>query len=284
MRLLAAIVIWISLAVAPALAQSFEELVARLPEGSFSDRAEAVSALAASGDPRAAAVLRVLGDGELQQRKEDGALVRVTGRGAAATAFDLYTGAEIGPVAARSTEAVKVNNSLRRTIRAALATLTLRDPDPARRTSAALEAFKNPDPEALPALEAALAAETDAGVKSLLEEARAASVLASDADPAARIAALAVVAERGREALPLITPLVSSDVPGLGAAAQAAVAEVERSQAMWAQAQNIWFGLSLGSVLLLAAVGLAITFGVMGVINMAHGELIMIGAYTTFVT
>ena len=282
MRLLAAIVIWISLAVAPALAQSFEELVARLPEGSFSDRAEAVSALAASGDPRAAAVLRVLGDGELQQRKEDGALVRVTGRGAAATAFDLYTGAEIGPVAARSTEAVKVNNSLRRTIRAALATLTLRDPDPARRTSAALEAFKNPDPEALPALEAALAAETDAGVKSLLEEARAASVLASDADPAARIAALAVVAERGREALPLITPLVSSDVPGLGAAAQAAVAEVERSQAMWAQAQNIWFGLSLGSVLLLAAVGLAITFGVMGVINMAHGELIMIGAYTTF--
>ena len=89
MRLLAAIVIWISLAVAPALAQSFEELVARLPEGSFSDRAEAVSALAASGDPRAAALLRVLGDGELQQRKEDGALVRVTGRGAAATAFDL---------------------------------------------------------------------------------------------------------------------------------------------------------------------------------------------------
>ena len=53
---------------------------------------------------------------------------------------------------------------------------------------------------------------------------------------------------------------------------------------MWGQLQNVWFGLSLGSVLLLAAVGLAITFGVMGVINMAHGELIMLGAYTTFVT
>ena len=53
---------------------------------------------------------------------------------------------------------------------------------------------------------------------------------------------------------------------------------------MWSQLQNVWFGLSLGSVLLLAAVGLAITFGVMGVINMAHGELIMLGAYTTFVT
>ena len=61
------------------------------------------------------------------------------------------------------------------------------------------------------------------------------------------------------------------------------MAEIERSRALWGQAQNVWFGLSLGSVLLLAAVGLAITFGVMGVINMAHGELIMVGAYTTYV-
>ena len=51
----------------------------------------------------------------------------------------------------------------------------------------------------------------------------------------------------------------------------------------WGMAQNIWYGLSLGSVLLLAAIGLAITFGVMGVINMAHGEMVMLGAYTTFV-
>ena len=52
---------------------------------------------------------------------------------------------------------------------------------------------------------------------------------------------------------------------------------------MWSMVQNAWYGLSLGSVLLLAAIGLAITFGVMGVINMAHGEMVMIGAYTTFV-
>src|SRR5262249_25248256 len=52
---------------------------------------------------------------------------------------------------------------------------------------------------------------------------------------------------------------------------------------LWETAQNAWYGLSLGSVLLLAAIGLAITFGVMGVINMAHGEMVMLGAYTTFV-
>ena len=99
------------------------------------------------------------------------------------------------------------------------------------------------------------------------------------------MAAVGTVAGRGgRDALAALTPLRNADEPEIAAAASDAVAAIERSQAMWAQAQNVWFGLSLGSVLLLAAVGLAITFGVMGVINMAHGELIMLGAYTTFVT
>ena len=66
--------------------------------------------------------------------------------------------------------------------------------------------------------------------------------------------------------------------------AAAAVAGIESSLALIGTAvQNVWYGLSLGSVLLLAAIGLAITFGVMGVINMAHGEMVMLGAYTTFV-
>ena len=58
---------------------------------------------------------------------------------------------------------------------------------------------------------------------------------------------------------------------------------MQNQLAVWATVQNAWYGLSLGSVLLLAAIGLAITFGVMGVINMAHGEMVMIGAYVTFV-
>jgi urea transport system permease protein len=66
-------------------------------------------------------------------------------------------------------------------------------------------------------------------------------------------------------------------------AAHAAVSTIENALALWSALQNTWYGLSLGSVLLLAAIGLAITFGVMGVINMAHGEMVMLGAYTTFV-
>ena len=71
--------------------------------------------------------------------------------------------------------------------------------------------------------------------------------------------------------------------PELEAAADAAIETVERRLFIVGLMQNIWYGLSLGSVLLLASIGLAITFGVMGVINMAHGEMVMIGAYTTFV-
>src|SRR4030095_5459039 len=66
-------------------------------------------------------------------------------------------------------------------------------------------------------------------------------------------------------------------------AAILALAKIERSLALWSAAQSVYYGVSLGSVLLLAAIGLAITFGVMGVINMAHGEMVMLGAYTTFV-
>jgi len=71
--------------------------------------------------------------------------------------------------------------------------------------------------------------------------------------------------------------------PAVKAAAAKGIAAIESNLKFWGVAQNVWYGLSLGSVLLLAAIGLAITFGVMGVINMAHGEMVMLGAYTTFV-
>jgi urea transport system permease protein len=269
----------------PASAQSLGELMLQLPEGDFGDRAEVVAAIGATGDERAAAVLEALQEGDLHARKDDGAVIRVTGRGSSAEGFDPLTGAALGPVPARSTDPIRVNNSLRRSIRAAISTLTLMHPDPALRMVAATSAFAAADPEQIAALEAALAAEEDAGVRTALEEARAAALVKSDVPVADRVAAIGVLEGRGgQDALQALTPLQAAEEAEIAEAARAAVADIERTQAMWAQAQNVWFGLSLGSVLLLAAVGLAITFGVMGVINMAHGELIMLGAYTTFVT
>ena len=101
MRLLAPLLLWLVLC-GGAFAQSLEELIAQLPEGSYSDRAEVVAAIGATGDDRAAVLLGALQEGDLHARKADGAVIRVIGRGSKAEGFDPLTGAELGPVAARS--------------------------------------------------------------------------------------------------------------------------------------------------------------------------------------
>src|SRR6185312_6973007 len=116
-------------------------------------------------------------------------------------------------------------------------------------------------------------------------EARASVVLAADAPADKKVEAIEIVRNRGdRDAMGVLQAAASSSAaPAVKAAATAAADSVRQSLAAWAGAQNVWYGISLGSVLLLAAIGLAITFGTMGVINMAHGEMVMLGAYTTFV-
>lgn len=263
--------------------QTFDELLARLPQGDFNDRAAVVTALGALGDPRAAPVLDALLQGELELRSADGRLLRVTGGRNAQVASDALTGEDLGAIAPRSTEAVRVNNGLRRTIRTALGLLTLRDPDPARRLAAAESALRSPDAAQIDALIAAETAETDAAIRAALGRARAASVLASDLPLADKLAAVALIAQGPALAVQsALAPLLAGAEPDLAAAITEALTTAERQRALWSQAQTLWFGLSLGSVLLLAAIGLAITFGVMGVINLAHGELVMLGAYTTF--
>jgi urea transport system permease protein len=180
---------------------------------------------------------------------------------------------------------VRVNNRVRRAIQAALGSLTLQAPDPERRIAAAAAVFRARDAGALEALDAALAKESDPRVKAAFERARAAIVfLKADAAAAERIAAVNAIASRGdQEALALLRSLPADAATGIREAAAKGIATVERELAFWAAGQNVVYGLSLGSVLLLAAIGLAITFGVMGVINMAHGEMVMLGAYVTFV-
>ena len=127
--------------------------------------------------------------------------------------------------------------------------------------------------------------EKNASAKTAFNEARAAILLfKSDATDAEKLEAIATIKARGdQEALALLTGLAGDQPPAIAHAAANATSAIQNNIALWSILQNAWYGLSLGSVLLLAAIGLAITFGVMGVINMAHGEMVMIGAYVTFV-
>jgi len=265
----------------PALAQVddaiFAPLVDALAPGNFKDREAAAAALAATGDPRAVRVLQTLLDGELYVVKDSGKVLL----GAGDKAVDPATGnppAEFGKA-----DKVKVNNGLRRALRTLIGQMTLMSEDRATRLSAAQSVLRDADPDNLELLDTALAAEADAEVKATMETARAAIVLKSEGDAAEKAAAIATLKARGgRDSVTLLTSVLATSPDELKPQIQSAIDALNQTQAAWGVAQNVWYGISLGSVLLLAAIGLAITFGVMGVINMAHGEMVMLGAYTTF--
>jgi urea transport system permease protein len=269
-------------AMTAARAGPYEDALLLFTADSFADTTEGINGVVASGNPLAATVIEALQEGRLLFSAEG---KRVFIREKSDRLIDAATGAPVAGSAPADLAPVRLNNRLRGMLEAAIGSLTLMAPDPGKRLEAAQAVFKSKDANALPALDQAIAKETDARVKQALIEARAAVVLyldnTSDAD---KIDAVAVIRQRGdQDALGLLGGLPASASPAVKKAATDAIASIQNSLVIWTAVQNTWYGLSLGSVLLLAAIGLAITFGVMGVINMAHGEMVMLGAYTTYV-
>ncbi|MDW6026475.1 urea ABC transporter permease subunit UrtB [Mesorhizobium sp. BAC0120] len=243
-----------------------------------------VRELVSTGDPAVGKVLTALSEGNLSFRKSDSEVFIVKEEGGSVSLFDPLSSEPAGQMQKSELTKVKVNNGLRGVIRDMLGSLTLGSPDPTVRLAAAETMFRSPAADTIPALDAAIAKETDTAVNTKLEQARAAAVLVSDRSEAEKLRAIDVIKTRGdRDALSLLTAFAASAEGSLKETATAAVAGINSTRAVWGAAQNVWHGISLSSVLLLAAIGLAITFGVMGIINMAHGEMVMLGAYTTFV-
>jgi urea transport system permease protein len=251
-----------------------------LAAGTYSKTIAGVDEIAASGMGHAPAILDALSKRRVYLAEEGSAAAYRAGK----TYFNFVTAA---PLEGRPAgyESVRVNNRVRGAIKAALGTLQLRAKDPDKRIAAAEEIFRTKDVSVLEALGSLIAKEKDAAVRRAFVDARAALILADGtAGKADQLAAIDVLRARGtRDAAIALGPAEKATDADVVKAARSAIAEIERWLVVSANMQNVWYGLSLGSVLLLAAIGLAITFGVMGVINMAHGELIMLGAYTTYV-
>ena len=275
----------VTLPVATADEAVLRETIAKFADvRNFNDTEAVINELGALGDPQAAPALRALGEGDLYFLKSDNSVVIGLEEGRVMRLADPVSQAPLGEVGTRDVKKIRVRNSLRRAIDAVLSGLTLRADDPAVRMSAADTIFLSADVSAIEALEVAIAAETDPRVKARMQAALASATLASERAEADKLEAIAVLAALGgRETISLLRGYQDQADGVLAEATGEAIAQIERQLQLWEIAQNVWYGLSLGSVLLLAAIGLAITFGVMGVINMAHGEMVMIGAYTTFV-
>jgi urea transport system permease protein len=264
----------------PAKAGPMEDAAGLFAADNFSDTAKALDLVAGSGAPQAGPVLEALGD----RRMFVGADKKLYFRDKAGALFDAVSGAAVAGDPA-GLAGVRINNRLRGAINTAVGELTLQSPDPAKRRAAALAVYKSRSPESEGAILMASKAEKDAGIRAIQQLALAAIVVTApgktDID---RLTAIEVLRDQGdREALTPLNQVPTEAGVNVREAAKAAVTEINNRLAIWAGAQNAWYGVSLGSVLLLAAIGLAITFGVMGIINMAHGEMVMIGAYVTFV-
>jgi len=259
------------------------ELVRDLALGENDAKVKAIAGVAASGDGGALPLLQALQDGEVQTAGDT--VLQVRG----GTAVDLATGKAIEPMP-EPREDVVLNNRVRRELATAIAALKLTSEDRATRLAAAIELQRGADEEMLPAIRRASEREQDPQIRGLLALCRATIELGSQ-DKTTRVGAIRALAEsRDPNTRTLLLPLLErngaefaepdSDVR---AEAELSLRAIESRLATGEMIGRVFSGVSLGSILLLAALGLAITYGLMGVINMAHGELIMVGAYATYV-
>ena len=264
----------------------------QLASASFGEKSTLLAAIAERGDDASLAILKAIQSGDLHYRKSDKKVVIVAKAEGGVALTDPVTSESLGIAGKRDTRKITINNSLRGELKQLIAGFKLKSPKPAERIQAAGSIINDPSPDMLPVINRVLAEETDSEVRKALEIARAA-IIVSDrvSEPKARIAALALLGEAtDSNAINLVSKYTLKGGDGnylekdmeLVATAEAALEKLKTRQSFYDVIQNLFFGISLGSVLLLAAVGLAITFGVMGVINMAHGEMIMIGAYATY--
>jgi len=282
-RRVVVVLLWL-LGAAPVVHALDGTLVTQLADEDNEVKIAAISKIAASGDAAALPLLKAMQDGALQVF--DRRIVIVS----ESSVKDALSGEGVNAPAAKLAEIV-VNNRVRGVLDAAIAALNLNSPDLEERLAAAKIVASDPNEVILPLIKTAMAKEKERAVKALLAQARAQIEIRSDDVAVRREAAKLLAASEDSQAKQILTALLQKNPdgsfvepdPGVRAEAQRGIQAIERSFIMPRLLGALFSGLSLGSVLLLAALGLAITFGLMGIINMAHGEMLMLGAYAAYV-
>jgi urea transport system permease protein len=262
----------------PAWAALDAALVRQLADDDSSVKVAAIQKLTQAADPETVRVLKAMAEDSLYLAGDQ--VIIIDGD----KAFDAASGKPVKTP--ENPESVTVNNRIRGQLAEALAALELFDPDATVRLASAQKLQSKVSPAMAPLLARALEKEDAAQIKALLTLAYAQANL-GNADPAARMKAVRALAETSSPAVRnVLLPLTGKAHEPDDKVRYAAISAVKAIDSRLAQAENlarVFSGISLGSILLLGALGLAITYGVMGVINMAHGELLMVGAYSAYV-
>jgi urea transport system permease protein len=263
---------------------ALDALLKQLPAADYSTKQDLIHSIAEVKSPQSRVVLTALFEGRLYARDSDGTVLVTDVADSPFSIASASTGETLGKSDGDGLTKIGVNNQLRRQLRAVVAQFDLVSPDAAVRLAAVKEMLRAPDEQSTAALRSQLVLEKDAAVRSAIQAGLAVAALDSD-DAAVRLGAVRELkGSLNTEVYNRLTALVDSETDsGVKKAAMDTLRGIDRWRNFYSGIQTLMFGLSLGSVLVLAAIGLAITFGVMGVINMAHGELMMLGAYATYV-
>ena len=263
----------------------------QLKQGSMAEREQAVMAVAATHNPLCIPILQALLEGKLFSSKSDARLVIATEREQSYVLSDALTQADLGTVARTEVSKINLTNKMRVVLRKLIGELQLSAPDPQLRLIAVRAMAKDVDEKTLALLQAHRETEKDAAVQQAINLVFLLQDMNSS-DKAVRIKAIEALKDHNsQEVVNRLNVMVEKDENGqfleadsdIRNLAKLALLRINDRLQLYSLTETVFFGLSLGAVLVLAAIGLAITFGVMGVINMAHGELMMLGAYTTYV-
>ena len=248
----------------------------------FDEKSRAIALLGEDGGETAEALLSAIVDSRLYYLKKDKRIVVVEKSDSKYRLTDPLSGEDLGLVSKRKVKKISINNRLRREIRSSISRIKLTHEQASVRLTAVETLMGKADEEDLLQLRSELM--TADKVTLRINAVIAFSDLGSD-DIARQLGAIERLDGSLHPAILIeLRKLVDSSPDSqVSKAAASAIRSIETRVSIFGYLETLFFGLSLGSILALAAVGLAITFGVMGVINMAHGELIMIGAYTTYI-
>ncbi len=283
---------FISAAEASDSVASLQASLGLLKQTSMTARKQAITQLGEGHQPRSLAILHALLVGQLFIIKSTDKMVIAEAQAEQAfTVYEAESNQDLGQFSGAELSKISLTNALRSQVRKLIAELEINAEHPATRLAALKKCDATVDEHLLSIIKARLPIETDAQVKQAIQQVLLLQHMTQGAK-GERIAAIKVL--KNEDSLAVVNQLktfVEKDSEGqylemdadIRHVAEAALTTITQRMQWYAGIETIFFGLSLGAVLVLSAIGLAITFGVMGVINMAHGELMMLGAYTTYV-
>ena len=263
--------------------EPFTQALELLQSKSYKKKEQAISQLVTSKDERVQSILEAMLKARLFYTKEDKTTVIGIKNDDGFALTSVQDQKDLGTMSKSQLKKIKVNNKLRGILRASIATLSLSSPDASKRLSAVKQMFGKTNQAGIEGLKIHLKTEKDKKVRAEIKTLISINDLESSNKDEQLAAIQALSSNLKPETKNQLIKLTSHADADIASASQSALKNINEKLSFYEKVNTAFFGLSLGSVLVLAAIGLAITFGVMGVINMAHGELIMLGAYTTYV-